>query len=177
MKGMHRNSQRLGHCADRGGTDGISHPIAHQLPQKLSVSLLHQLIQILKEKLALCCLQPLPARGRFGGEAFACSQGVFQVAAEAFQRGLKEALKNKERTLLDMPLQAIVQEKLAPETAFWAQLFEKKLPHPLDSHPSLQVRLEALGQPLSVEVAQKIALLHFRLADRTVLDNPSVSLT
>jgi Zn-dependent protease with chaperone function len=82
----------------------------------------------------------------------------FQVAAEAFQRGLKDSLQDKSLNLLDLPLQAIIQEKLAPEPAFWTQLFEKKLPHPLDSHPSLQVRLEALGQTVDVQSAQAIAL-------------------
>jgi Zn-dependent protease with chaperone function len=88
----------------------------------------------------------------------------FQVAAEAFQRGLKEALKNKAQSPLDIPLQTVVEEKLAPDTAFWTQLFEKKLPHPLDSHPSLQIRLESLGQPLSVEDARRIALIKLESA-------------
>jgi len=82
----------------------------------------------------------------------------FQVAAEAFQRGLKEAIKDKTQDPLGLPLQTIVQEKLAPETAFWTQLFEQKLPHPLDSHPSLHVRVAALGQAISSEQAKAIAL-------------------
>ena len=82
----------------------------------------------------------------------------FQVAAEAFQRGLQSALKNRAQNPLDIPLQSIVQEQLATETAFWTQLFEKKLPHPLDSHPPLHVRLEALGQTMSVAEAQTVAL-------------------
>jgi Zn-dependent protease with chaperone function len=82
----------------------------------------------------------------------------FQVAVEAFQRGLKEAVKTPALNPLDLPLQTIVQNQLAPETAFWTQLFEKKLPHPLDTHPSLQIRLEALGQTIGVAEAQAIAL-------------------
>jgi Zn-dependent protease with chaperone function len=82
----------------------------------------------------------------------------FQVAAEAFQRGLQDALKDKTLNLLDIPWQVIVREKLAPEAAFWSRLFEQKLPHPLDSHPTLQVRLEALGQTVTVEEARAIAL-------------------
>ena len=81
-----------------------------------------------------------------------------QVAAEAFQLGLKEAMKNPSKNPLDLPLQNIVLEKLAPETAFWQQLFEKKLPHPLDTHPTLLVRLESLGQTVGVAEAQAIAL-------------------
>jgi Zn-dependent protease with chaperone function len=84
----------------------------------------------------------------------------FQVAMEAFQYGLKEAVKNQAQNPLDVPLQGIVQEKLAPDAAFWTRLFEKKLPHPLDSHPSLHVRLEALGQTVSVEAARRVALVN-----------------
>lgn len=82
----------------------------------------------------------------------------FQVACEAFQRGLKEAVKDKALDPLNMQLQTIVQEKLAPEETFWTQLFEKRLPHPLDTHPPLHVRLEALGQSTGVEQAKAIAL-------------------
>lgn len=82
----------------------------------------------------------------------------FQVASEAFQRGLTDAIRNKIENPLDIPLQAVVQEKLAPDTAFWNQLFEKNIPHPLDSHPPLNVRLGALGQNFSAEDARNIAL-------------------
>jgi hypothetical protein len=80
------------------------------------------------------------------------------VATEAFRRGLTDALKNKIENPLNVPLQAVVQEKLAADTEFWNQLFEKKLPHPLDSHPALHVRLEALGQNFSADDARNIAL-------------------
>ena len=88
----------------------------------------------------------------------------FQVATEAFRRGLADAIKNKIENPLNVPLQAIVQEKLAADTEFWHQLFEQKLPHPLDSHPSLHVRLEALGQNFSVEDARNIALAESKSA-------------
>jgi Zn-dependent protease with chaperone function len=83
----------------------------------------------------------------------------FQVATEAFRRGLADALKNKTDNPLNVPLQAVVQEKLAMDAEFWDQLFEKKLPHPLDSHPSLHIRLEALGQNISADDARNIALM------------------
>jgi hypothetical protein len=82
----------------------------------------------------------------------------FQVAVEAFKRGLKQLAGGNRQSILDFPLQSIIREKLAPEPAFWSQLFEKKLPHPLDSHPSLHIRLEALGQAVDVAQAQAIAL-------------------
>lgn len=82
----------------------------------------------------------------------------FQVAVEAFQRGLADSIKKKIENPLDVPLQAVVQEKLAADTGFWNQLFEKNIPHPLDSHPPLNVRLGALGQNTSVEDARNIAL-------------------
>jgi hypothetical protein len=56
-----------------------------------------------------------------------------------------------------LPLQSIIREKLVPNAEFWTQLFEQKLPHPLDTHPALRVRLEALGQQITVEEAQSIA--------------------
>ena len=86
----------------------------------------------------------------------------FQVATEAFRRGLADALKNKIANPLNVPLQAVVQEKLAADTEFWNQLFEQKLPHPLDTHPSLHVRLEALGQNFNADDARNIALAEFR---------------
>lgn len=89
---------------------------------------------------------------------FASALIRFQVAVEVFHRGFKEAVAQPSQNPMDIPLQALVQEKLAPDTAFWTQLFEKKLPHPLDTHPSLQVRLEALNQHLGVVEAQAIAL-------------------
>ena len=82
----------------------------------------------------------------------------FQIAAEAFARGLKDAIRDKAANPLDIPMQAIVREQLAKETDFWSHLFERKLPHPMDSHPSLHDRLEALGESIGVVEAQAIAL-------------------
>lgn len=82
----------------------------------------------------------------------------FQVLAEAFSRGLKEAVARHSANPLDLPLQAIIREKLFPETAFWSGLFKQHLPHPLDSHPPLGVRLEALGQSIGEDEARQLAL-------------------
>ena len=82
----------------------------------------------------------------------------FQVALEAFQRGLADAVKNKIENPLNVPLQAVVQEKLAGDAKFWDQLFEKHTPHPLDSHPPLNIRLGALGQNLTAADARTLAL-------------------
>ncbi|HEV2436500.1 MAG TPA: M48 family metallopeptidase [Verrucomicrobiae bacterium] len=82
----------------------------------------------------------------------------FQVATEAFQRGLADAIKNKIENPLNIPLQAVVREKLAGDSEFWNLLFEKKTPHPLDSHPPLNVRLGALGQNINADEARNIAL-------------------
>jgi Zn-dependent protease with chaperone function len=81
----------------------------------------------------------------------------FQVALEAIQRGLKGGLPPSVNPL-DVPMRSVVQEKLAGEPAFWEQLFEKKLPHPLDTHPPLQVRLASLGQLITPAEAQAIAM-------------------
>ena len=82
----------------------------------------------------------------------------FQVATEAFHRGLADAIKNKTENPLNVPLQTVVQEKLAADTEFWNRLFEKNTPHPLDSHPPLNIRLGALGQNVSADDARNIAL-------------------
>jgi Zn-dependent protease with chaperone function len=88
----------------------------------------------------------------------------FQVLAEAFQRGLQEAIKSQAPNPLNLSLLPIIRARLAPETAFWTHLFETTIPHPLDSHPALQVRLAALGQNLSPADAQAIALEETRSA-------------
>lgn len=82
----------------------------------------------------------------------------FQVLAEAFERNFKAAMKNHTLNPLQMTLMPVVREQLAPETAFWSQLFEKHSPHPLDSHPPLKARLEALGETISGDEAKNIAL-------------------
>lgn len=82
----------------------------------------------------------------------------FQVCVEALKRGLGDALKSGAKNVLDIPLHTIVQEKLASDAGFWGQLFEKKLPHPLDTHPSLQTRLEALHQTIDADQARAVAL-------------------
>ncbi len=82
----------------------------------------------------------------------------FSVLAEAFQRNLKAAVKNNLLNPLQMSLQPVVREQLAPEREFWTQLFEQKLPHPMDSHPPLLARLESLGQNISGDEAKNIVL-------------------
>lgn len=82
----------------------------------------------------------------------------FQVAVEAFTRNLSETIKGKGGNFMDIPLQTIVRDNLAADAAFWSQLFEKKLPHPLDTHPSLKTRLDALQQTIDADKARSISL-------------------
>ena len=81
----------------------------------------------------------------------------FHALLEGFKQGLSEAIRDPGRNPLDLPLRSIIREKLVPNAQFWTDLFEQKLPHPLDTHPSLRVRLESLGQKISVEEAKSIA--------------------
>ena len=76
-----------------------------------------------------------------------------QVFAEAFNRTLTRKTGNP----FAVPLAAFVKEELVPRAEFWTQLFEQKAAHPLDSHPALRVRLEALGQPADPALAITIA--------------------
>jgi hypothetical protein len=74
------------------------------------------------------------------------------VFGEAFGRKLESGTANPFAT----PLAAFVRSSLAAETAFWDRLFEHKATHPLDSHPALRVRLEALGQPVDIDAARAV---------------------
>jgi len=76
-----------------------------------------------------------------------------QVFAEAFNRTVAGKAPNP----FAVPLVPYIRDQLVPRAEFWTQLFEKKAAHPLDSHPSLRVRLEALGQPVDPESAVAIA--------------------
>lgn len=82
----------------------------------------------------------------------------YHIVLEAFERGVMENLRQQAPNPLDIPVQSVIQNQLLHETKFWSQLFEQKLPHPLDSHPSLQVRLDGLGQHIDIAAAQKLAM-------------------
>jgi len=72
------------------------------------------------------------------------------VFSEAFGRKLESGTANPFAT----PLAAYVRSNLAEEREFWDRLFEQKAAHPLDSHPTLRVRLEALNHPAQPEAAR-----------------------
>lgn len=76
-----------------------------------------------------------------------------QVFSEAFNRTLTGRAENP----FAVPLAALVRDELVPRAEFWTQLFEQKAVHPLDSHPPLRVRLEALGQPTDAKLAAAVA--------------------
>lgn len=75
------------------------------------------------------------------------------VFAEAFMRTLKTKAANP----FTVPLAGLVRAELVSNAEFWRNLFEQKSAHPLDSHPSLRLRLEALGQSVDPELAKSIA--------------------
>lgn len=80
-----------------------------------------------------------------------------QVVSEALRLGFADSARSAEDLTADLPVQAYVREQLIPNAAFWSQLFEKRVPHPLDTHPPLGVRLKALGQEPNPEAARVIA--------------------
>lgn len=82
----------------------------------------------------------------------------FHAVFEAFQLGLADAAGRAGENLLDLPVRAVIREKLVPKAEFWTALFEAHTPHPLDSHPALHVRLESLGQRLTPADAQMMAI-------------------
>ena len=81
----------------------------------------------------------------------------FQVVAEALNLGFADALRTADQNPFELPLRQVISEKLVPKAEFWSQLFEKRIPHPMDSHPALHVRLESLGQKISATDAQTMA--------------------
>jgi Zn-dependent protease with chaperone function len=81
----------------------------------------------------------------------------FHVLLEAFRQGLVDTVRKGAQSPLDIPLHTVVREKLHSGVAFWTELFDKKLPHPLDSHPALNVRLESLGQAMDAREAEALA--------------------
>jgi Zn-dependent protease with chaperone function len=82
----------------------------------------------------------------------------FQVFAEALGMGVT----GKGGIKLDRPyeesLQAIIDRSLLPDEAFWSRLFEESMPHPLDTHPKLRVRLASLGLAWSATEAKACAV-------------------
>ncbi len=80
-----------------------------------------------------------------------------QASVEALSRELVSPADREAPLPLDQALAATVREKLVHDSAFWSELLEKQLPHPLDSHPPLHERVEALGERLTPEGAQAIA--------------------
>jgi Zn-dependent protease with chaperone function len=81
----------------------------------------------------------------------------FQVVAEALNLGFADALRTADQNPFELPLRQVIAEKLVPKADFWLQLFEKRIPHPMDSHPALHVRLESLAQKISPSDAQTMA--------------------
>jgi len=78
----------------------------------------------------------------------------FHAMTEAFSRGLSKAVETTDVGAAS--LETALSHQLPSEREFWSQLFEERLPHPLDSHPKLSVRLAALGIELTPEQAQTI---------------------
>jgi Zn-dependent protease with chaperone function len=81
----------------------------------------------------------------------------FQIVAEALNLGFADALRTADQNPLELPLRPIIVNKLLPNAQFWSGLFEKRTPHPMDSHPALHVRLESLGQQINTADAQAMA--------------------
>jgi Zn-dependent protease with chaperone function len=52
------------------------------------------------------------------------------------------------------PLLDVAQEQLFGAVAFWPAIFSRQAPHPLDTHPPLSVRLDALSHPVDGPAAQ-----------------------
>jgi Zn-dependent protease with chaperone function len=83
------------------------------------------------------------------------------VRVHIFDEALRLSIFGAPRDRLENPFDASLAEAFAsgPLAAedFWQRLFEIQTPHPLDTHPSLGKRLEALGQSVGVAEARAFA--------------------
>lgn len=82
----------------------------------------------------------------------------FSVLNETFQRILKNPVEGRIQNPMEIRWHAFIGEKILPDDPFWTHLGEKKLPHPLDTHPPLQDRLTALGDTVHLADARDISL-------------------
>jgi Zn-dependent protease with chaperone function len=82
----------------------------------------------------------------------------FSVLAEAFGRMLRQSDSSQTQNPMAISWRSFISEKILPADPFWTMLAEEKVPHPLDSHPPLQDRLEALGNLVQVAEARQISL-------------------
>ena len=67
------------------------------------------------------------------------------MGGEALQNELSSVHNGEVRNPFEKPISQLIQEKFSKKPEFWRKLFEIHLPHPLDSHPKLLARIEALG--------------------------------
>ncbi len=81
----------------------------------------------------------------------------FHVLVAAFQHGMGKIDRKAGQNPLETPLRAYIAENLPVAAPFWGQLFEKSLPHPLDTHPPLRERLVSLGEEYSAAAAREAA--------------------
>jgi Zn-dependent protease with chaperone function len=79
------------------------------------------------------------------------------VKTHVYTEAFALALARRDSNPFDVPMAAYVREELAPKPGYWASLFEKATAHPLDSHPPLRARLQALQQPATPEAAMTAA--------------------
>jgi Zn-dependent protease with chaperone function len=91
-------------------------------------------------------------------DIFARALLKIHVLSDAYVAGLHDMDNEPSPKHLSSSLLAIVREKLLPDPGFWAGLLEKSFPHPLDSHPPLRIRMEALGLNIGTEEAQAMVM-------------------
>jgi len=82
----------------------------------------------------------------------------FHIFTEAIRLGVAGKGAQRIENPMEASLSDILQGSLLRSDAFWNQLFEAHTPHPLDSHPPLNVRLESLGRPMTAAQAKTLAV-------------------
>jgi len=92
-----------------------------------------------------------------GPDAQASALVRLHVVLAAVERGLLLPAGDLNANPFDSRTANFVVANIAPADPFWTALFKKEQSHPMDTHPRLSDRLEALGRPYSPEAARAIA--------------------
>jgi len=92
-----------------------------------------------------------------GPDALARALVRLHVILAAVERGLLLPAGELNANPFDSRTANFVAANIAPQDPFWTTLFAKAQSHPMDTHPRLSDRLDALGRPYTPEAARAIA--------------------
>lgn len=80
------------------------------------------------------------------------------IVTEVLNRMLQHTPATAGVSLLDSPVSHFVSASIQPDDDLWQKLFIQVQPHPLDTHPPLQARLESLKERINPAEARALAV-------------------